>query len=106
MDTLELSRSLIPILALLEEKSITIDAVLLFGSHAKGTATAASDIDLAFVSRDFGNDRIAEGALLSQVLFQRVPGADPVPISLSDFLNPQPISPILAEIKKNYIPLL
>jgi predicted nucleotidyltransferase len=106
MDTFELSRSLIPIVALLEESNLTIDAVVLFGSHAKGTATAQSDIDLAFISRDFGKDRIAEGALLSQVLYQKIQGADPVPVSLIEFLDPQPLSPILAEIKKSYIPLL
>ena len=33
-----------------------VQTVLLFGSHASGTATDESDIDLAFVSIDFGRD--------------------------------------------------
>jgi predicted nucleotidyltransferase len=106
MDTLALARALIPVVAKIEEGPYRIDAVLLFGSHAKGCAISTSDVDLAFVSRDFGHDRISEGAMLSKLLFRKIPNADPVPIALSDFLDPQTLSPILAEIKKNYIALL
>ncbi len=34
---------------------IQIDRAFLFGSHAKGTATEQSDIDVCFFSKDFEN---------------------------------------------------
>jgi len=34
-----------------------VDKVVLFGSHAKGTATAQSDIDVCFFLSDFGELR-------------------------------------------------
>ncbi len=36
-------------------KAIPVDRAILFGSHAKGTATAQSDIDLCFFSERFEN---------------------------------------------------
>ncbi len=61
---------------------------------------------LAFVSRDFGADRIAEGALLGHLLFRRGPNADAIPVSLFDFLSVQPVSPLIAEIKAHSITLI
>ena len=37
------------------KRAIPIDRAVLFGSHAKGTATEHSDIDLCFFSDDFEN---------------------------------------------------
>lgn len=38
-----------------------IHSVVLFGSHAKGTATKSSDIDLLFIVTDLKNKRLREG---------------------------------------------
>ena len=35
------------------KRKMNIEAVLLFGSHAKGLATKDSDIDLVIISKDF-----------------------------------------------------
>ena len=37
------------------KNAISIDHAYLFGSHAKGTATEQSDIDICFFSRSFEN---------------------------------------------------
>ncbi len=41
--------------------------VILFGSYAKGTPHAYSDIDVAVVSPDFGKDEIEEMFLLARL---------------------------------------
>ncbi len=41
----------------LEEHGIHVDDAILFGSFARGTAKAESDIDVALVSRAFTGDR-------------------------------------------------
>jgi uncharacterized protein len=99
VDIDSLKYKLLPIIADIESSYVRIDAVILFGSHAKKLATEESDIDLAFVSKDFGIDRVSEGATLSKFLFRKILGADPIPVPLKEFLNPQTISPIVAEIK-------
>ena len=38
-----------------------IHSIVLFGSHAKGTATKASDIDLLFIVTDLKNKKLREG---------------------------------------------
>jgi uncharacterized protein len=106
MDHESLRMDLYKVVREIEKNGVRIDAVLLFGSRARGNFHEASDFDLAFVSRDFGFDRISEGALLAKVLFRKIPNADPVPLSLKEFLDTQPISPIVAAIKANYVPLI
>ena len=39
-----------------KEIGLTFDKVLLFGSYAKGTANADSDIDLLLISKKFSDD--------------------------------------------------
>jgi predicted nucleotidyltransferase len=41
----------------LEEQGIHVDAAILFGSFAKGTAREESDIDVALISEAFSGDR-------------------------------------------------
>jgi predicted nucleotidyltransferase len=48
----ELNEAIAKFVALLE-KGIRIEAIVLFGSHARGTAHEDSDIDLAVISPDF-----------------------------------------------------
>ena len=89
----------------LRSKGYRVQTVLLFGSHAKMKASAESDIDLAFVSNDFGKDPFVESALLNRLLFGRISQAEGVAVPLRDYLDPFPLSPIVWEIKKHGIPL-
>jgi predicted nucleotidyltransferase len=45
-------------------KALSPDAIVLFGSHANGTATADSDIDIAVIIDDFKGDRLEASAKL------------------------------------------
>ena len=40
------------------DKKLTLDKILLFGSHSKGTETVESDIDLIIVSKSFRRKNI------------------------------------------------
>lgn len=82
-----------------------VQTVILFGSHAKRCATSESDIDLAFVSNDFGKDPFKESALLNRLLFGKISQAEGVAVPLRDYLDPFPMSPIVWEIKKHGVPL-
>ncbi len=82
------------------DRGYRFDGAILFGSYAKGTAHAESDIDLGILSRDFGKNRIAEGAMLNSLLYYILPQAEAVPISIYDYIDPMNISPLLHEIKK------
>lgn len=88
------------------ENNIRVDAILLFGSRAKGNFRSDSDIDLAVVSRDFGKDRIKEGALCNRIAYKIDSTIEVVPVSVHNFLDPNCIYPIINEIKKNGIALL
>lgn len=41
---------------LLKKKGIKVSQVILFGSHAKGNAKPDSDIDIAVISPEFGQN--------------------------------------------------
>lgn len=91
---------------MLKNEGIPLDGALLFGSRAKNSHHAESDIDLAIVSRDFGIDRFTESVLLNRLVFRCLKNCEAVPIGLKDYLNPQQISPLLYEIKSTGTPLL
>ncbi len=90
----------------LRKNQIHPDIIILFGSHSKGDSTPSSDVDLAVVSRDFGKNRIKEGAKINKILYKIFPEAEAIPISLNEYLNSENVSPILNEIKKTGIVLL
>ena len=46
--------------AALEDQGIRVERVILFGSHAKGTADPDSDMDLAVISKDFEDMNLVE----------------------------------------------
>lgn len=48
------------------QEHVTVTHVYMFGSYAKGIADEHSDIDLAVVSPDFGEDRREDLVLLSR----------------------------------------
>jgi predicted nucleotidyltransferase len=46
---------------------IPVDAVYLFGSYANGKPKPYSDVDIAVISPAFGQDIVAEGAMLMEI---------------------------------------
>ena len=46
------------------QKELNPDAIILYGSHAKGTATEDSDIDIAVIVNNFTGDRLETSARL------------------------------------------
>jgi predicted nucleotidyltransferase len=83
----------------LERKKIKVAKIILFGSRASGRAHEYSDIDVAVVSPDFGNDSYREGANLFEIACAIDSRIEPVPISLSSYENDTWI-PIIYEIRK------
>ena len=99
MDIAAIKQLAIELRARLREHQIPTDCVILFGSQAREQAHAQSDIDFAVISRAFGRDRFAEGALLNRLAVKVHPDIEAIPIGLKDFLNPIALSPILHELK-------
>jgi len=66
----------------LRKSGITISKAYIFGSYAKGKADRWSDIDIAIVSPQIGEDRFEERVRLTQMA-----------ISVDDRLEPLPFSP-------------
>ena len=60
--------------------------VILFGSHARGEATANSDVDLLLVFKD-GTNLMQAGLAAYQALFPPSCGFDILPMSETDFNN-------------------
>jgi predicted nucleotidyltransferase len=106
MDRAELTERVIRLRSLIKAHGVRVDVVLLFGSRARGENSPDSDYDLAFVSRDFGKDRLQEGVLLQKLAFGNLSNCDLIPVSLMEFLTPEPISPIVAEIRRDGITLI
>ena len=49
----------------LEQTGLQIEKIILFGSHARGTATVDSDIDIVVISKDFRGKNIFERARIT-----------------------------------------
>ena len=61
-----------------------IEAIILFGSYAKGTDKEDSDIDIAIISSDF-NDIIEDGAKLIGLTWKIDTRIEPHPITTEDY---------------------
>ena len=61
-----------------------IEAIILFGSYAKGTENEDSDIDIAIISSDF-NDIIEDGAKLIGLTWKIDTRIEPHPILSKDY---------------------
>ncbi len=81
---------------------IPVQKIIIFGSRAKGTARADSDIDLAIVSPSFGKDYFDEGVMLMH-LRDGVYEIEPHPMHPDD-LNDK-WSTFTHEVKKWGIPV-
>jgi predicted nucleotidyltransferase len=81
----------------LVDAGVPVDGVILFGSHSRKSAGPDSDIDLAVLSRAFGKDRFAEGALVTKYAHRIHPDLEAIPLALSQWF---------AEIQRDGIFLL
>ena len=61
-----------------------VEAIILFGSYAKGTENENSDIDIAIISSDF-NDIIEDGANLIGYTWKIDTRIEPHPITKEDY---------------------
>ena len=61
-----------------------IEAIILFGSYAKGTENEDSDIDIAIISSDF-KDLIEDGAKLIGLTWKIDTRIEPHPITTEDY---------------------
>lgn len=85
----------------LKNIGIKIVGIYVFGSHAKGRANSKSDIDVAVISPNFGNDRQGERVGLMS-LSQKIDTAiEPHPFSPEDFSDRY--YPLSQEVKKTGI---
>ena len=77
---------------LVKAENISIDKVILFGSYAKGTNRADSDIDLAIVSRDFSEENCIDNMemLLSKANLLKV-DIQTIPFSIEEYNSPKGI---------------
>ena len=76
-------------------KYYDIEAIILFGSYAKGMENENSDIDIAIISSDF-NDIMEDVARLIGMSCKIDPRIEPHPIKLEDYKNVS--SPFIKEI--------
>lgn len=88
----------------IEEEGIQVEKIILYGSRATGKFHKDSDIDVAVVSRYFGNDRFEEGVRLFELASKVDPRIEPVPISLESYEKDTWV-PLIYEIRTKGIDL-
>lgn len=76
----------------LVEKEIDVKNIYLYGSYAKGTYSADSDIDIAVVSDDLGMDIIKDTLLLMKIRRKVDYRLEPRPFNTSDFNLSNPLA--------------
>ncbi len=69
---------------MLEQQGISISKVILFGSYATGKTHTDSDIDIAVVSTQFGQDVAEEMMLLRKTALKVDSHIEPVPFCPED----------------------
>ena len=87
----------------LREQNIHVAQIVLFGSHAKGDAHEWSDIDLAIISPDFGDDYCADRVRLMKLARRASTMIEPHPLHPDD-LNDR-WSTLSAEIRSHGVPV-
>ncbi len=64
---------------------IPAQRAVLYGSHAKGTAKARSDIDVLIISPMFDKDRWSHESELWKLTLKADPGIEPIPVGVRQF---------------------
>ena len=82
----------------LRKRGIKVSQVILFGSHAKGKANAESDLDIAIISEQFGEDPTEEMMLLRKLALTVDSHIEPIPLSPQDLKDHY--SSLVEEIKR------
>ncbi|UCE07893.1 MAG: nucleotidyltransferase domain-containing protein [bacterium] len=88
----------------LKRAGIKVDKVVLYSSYTQGRQRTDSDIDIAIISRDFGDNPMEEGMNLFRIAGLIDPRIEPVPISLISYENDTWI-PLIYEIRENGVDL-
>lgn len=83
----------------LREANIPVEALILFGSYAKHTETASSDVDVCVVSSLFGKHPFDEMVMLAKIAATIDPMIELHPYSLEDLQDEW--DPLAREIR-NY----
>ncbi len=89
---------------LLKQEGVGIEQAYLYGSHANGTATKESDIDLLLVLKDIDNeDDYLSGKIwaLTRKINTRI---EPYIVGFEQF-NKDNVSPLMQSIKKESLPV-
>ncbi len=102
MVSAEIRRLIVSLVAALRAKRIRVEKVVLYGSHASGNPRADSDIDLAIISPDFGQNRSKERTMLLQLAWRIDPRLEPVAISSESYERDTWI-PFIYEIREKGI---
>ena len=69
----------------LKENHLDYEALILFGSHAKGNPNKYSDLDIAVISSQFGKNRLADRIKLMKISSKIDVRIEPHPVSLKDW---------------------
>lgn len=81
---------------------LPIDRLIIFGSHAKGTAKPWSDVDLCVVSKRFGGNRHTDRVWLMKFRDRETLDIEPHPYNPKDLEDKW--DPLANEIRKYGIP--
>lgn len=93
------SRAIMEIIQKYVEKiceNYKVEAIILFGSYAKGTNTENSDIDIAIITDDFENDIIDEELNLMRLRRKIDTRIEPHLIRTKDYKNV--VTPFIKEV--------
>lgn len=88
----------------LTARGIRVEKAMLYGSYVSGKEHTGSDIDIAIISPDFGQNRFEEGKLLMQIAWRIDPRIEAVPIS-SESYEKDTWVPLIYEIRKKGVSL-
>lgn len=77
-------------LQVLRLKGFQIYQAYIFGSYAKGQVNKWSDIDVAIISPQIGNDRFEERVRLTELAISVDDRIEPLPFSLENFKDDDP----------------
>ncbi|MCK4400796.1 nucleotidyltransferase domain-containing protein [bacterium] len=76
----------------LKKTGITIQALYLYGSRAKGTNRAGSDLDIAVISKDFSGDSIRDIKMIFPVIKKADEAIEVTRFRPEDFRDEHPLA--------------
>lgn len=72
---------------LIKQEGIKVSKIILFGSYARGMAKPDSDIDVAVISSQFGQDNLKEMIFLRRIALKVSSHIEPLPFSPEGIKN-------------------